>query len=92
MTLTDILLHLLNFVAPALALALLLPWLPRLLWKKSTPGLAWWAQIAINFVVGVAVLQGCLWWLGRDGKMAAYGLLVLVLASSQWVLSRAWRK
>lgn len=92
MSLTDILLHLLNFVAPALALALLLPWLPRFLWKKSTSGLAWWAQAAINFVVGVAVLTGCLWWLGRDGKMAAYGLLVLALASSQWLLSCAWRK
>lgn len=88
----DILLHLLNFVAPALALALLLPWLPRFFWKKSNAGLAWWAQAAINFVVGVIVLLGCLWWLGRDGKMAAYAVLVLALASSQWLLSRAWRK
>lgn len=88
----DILLHLLNFVAPALALASLLPWLPRFLWKKSNPAPAWWVQIAINFAVGVIVLLGCLWWLGRDGKMAAYALLVLAVASSQWLLSRAWRK
>ncbi len=87
-----ILLHLLNFAAPAAALALLLPWAPRLLWKEPAPSLSWWSQAAINFVVGVVVLLGCLWWLGRDGKMVAYGLLVLALASSQWLLSRAWRK
>lgn len=92
MRFADILLHLLNFVAPALALALLLPWLPRYLWRKPVSGLVWWVQAAINFVVGSGVLLGCLWWLGRDGKMLAYALLVLALASSQWLLSRAWRK
>lgn len=92
MNLLDILLHLLNFVAPALALALVLPWLARYFWGKSASALSWWVQSAINLIVGAAVLLACLWWLGRDGKMAAYAALVLALASSQWVVSRAWRK
>lgn len=92
MTLLDILIHLLNFAAPALALALLLPLAARFLMKKSASALAWWAQLAINFVVGLAVLAGSLWWWGRDGKMLAYAALVLALATSQWLLSRGWRR
>jgi len=86
------LLHLFNFAAPALVLALLLPLTSRFFIKKQAPALVWWAQAAINFVVGLAVLLAGLWVWSRDGKMAAYALLVLALASSQWVLSRGWRK
>jgi len=92
MSLLDALLHLFNFAAPALVLALLLPLISHFLIKKQAPALAWWAQAAINFVVGVAVLLVGLWLWSRDGKMAAYALLVLTLATSQWLLSRGWRK
>lgn len=88
----DALLHLLNFVAPALVLAMLLPLVSRFFNNKQAPALAWWAQAAINFVVGVAALLVGLWLWSRDGKMAAYALLVLALATSQWLLSRGWRK
>lgn len=92
MNLADILLHLLNFVAPALGLALLLPLLSRLLLKKQALLLPWWGQMLLNFLVGVAALLLALWWLGRDGKMTGYALLVLAVASSQWVLARGWRR
>jgi hypothetical protein len=92
MSLLDILLHLLNFSAPALVLALLLPLIARFFIKKQAPALAWWSQAAINFIVGVAALLAGLWLWSRDGKMAAYALLVLALATSQWLLSRGWRK
>lgn len=92
MSLLDILLHLLNFSAPALVLALLLPLVARFFIKKQALALAWWAQAAINFVVGVAVLLVSLWLWSRDGKMAAYALLVLALATCQWLLSRGWRR
>jgi len=92
MTLLDILGHLLSFAAPALALALLLPLAARIFRKKSAFVLSWWAQIAVNFVVGLAVLTGGLWWWGSDGKMLAYTALVLAAASSQWVLMRGWRR
>lgn len=91
MNLKDILLHLLNFVAPALVLAGLLPLLSRLLLRRPMAFLAWWGQFLVNLVVGMAVLLACLWWLGRDGKMMAYTLLVIAVASSQWVLTRGWR-
>ena len=92
MSLLDILLHLLNFSAPALVLALLLPLVSRFFIKKQVPALAWWAQAAINFIVGVAALLVGLWLWRRDGKMAAYALLVLALATCQWLLSRGWRR
>ncbi len=89
---SDILLHLLNFLAPALGLALLLPLLARLFVKKQVLLLPWWAQVLLNFLVGAAVLALALWWLGRDGKMMAYAALVLALATSQWVWVRGWRR
>lgn len=92
MNLLDIATHLASFAAPAWALALLLPLAARLLGLETGFRMTWWQQVAILFVVGLAVLLASLWWWGRDGKMAAYIALVLALASSQWVLSRAWRR
>ena len=92
----DALIHLLNFAAPALALALSLPLLARLATRfsvgKQAASLGWLAQAAINFVAGLAVLAAGLWFFGRDGKMATYAALVLVLTSTQWVMGRGWRR
>ncbi|MGL4436785.1 MAG: hypothetical protein ACRCVM_13155 [Giesbergeria sp.] len=87
----DALNHLLNFVAPAAALALVLVPLARVLRPKTAPALSWWAQVAIIFIVGCAVLTAGLWWLGRDGKMSTYAALVLASATCQWLLRRGWR-
>jgi hypothetical protein len=92
MNLNDIYFHLLNFVAPAAGLALLLPLLGRPFFKAQAALLPWWGQMLVNFMVGVAVLLACLWWLGRDGKMMGYALLVLAVTSSQWLLVRGWRR
>jgi hypothetical protein len=96
MNLWDALIHLLNFVAPALALALTLPLLARILDRflggNRVANLGWPAQAAINFVAGLAVLGAGLWYFGRDGKMATYAALVLVLASVQWGMERCWRR
>ena len=80
--------HLLNFVAPAALMALLLVVFSRLFAgffgsKKPFPH-AWWAELAINFIVGVAVLTVGLLLLGRDGKLATYLALMLAMAASQW--------
>jgi hypothetical protein len=83
--------HLFNFAAPALFLALLLALGGRLLGPKGASALAWYAQAAINSVVGCAVLLAGLWWLGRDGRMLTYAALVLMCASCQWLLQRGWR-
>jgi hypothetical protein len=91
MHLSDILLHLLNFLAPALGVAALMPLFSRLLMRKRVCLLPWWGQMLLNFVVGSVVLLAALWWLGRDGKMSAYAALVLAVATSQWLLARGWR-
>lgn len=92
MNLHDILFHLLNFAAPALGLAVLLPLLGRPFFKPQAALLPWWGQMLVNLVVGIAALGLSLWWLGRDGKMMGYGLLALAVASSQWLLVRGWRR
>ena len=83
--------HLFNFAAPALFLALLLALGGRFVGAKGASSLTWYAQAAINSVVGCAVLLAGLWWLGRDGRMLTYAALVLACASSQWLLQRGWR-
>lgn len=89
---SDILLHLLNFLAPALVLSVLMPVLARPFARKSSSLLPWWGQMLLNLVLGSLVLTAALWWLGRDGKMAAYIALVLTLATSQWLWIRGWRR
>ncbi|HEY0201803.1 MAG TPA: hypothetical protein VGC24_08940 [Burkholderiaceae bacterium] len=83
--------HLLNFVAPALALAVLLALASRFFGKKSASARVLAAHAAINFVVGCAVLAAGLVLLGRDGRMLTYAALVVACATSQWLLLRGWR-
>lgn len=88
--------HLLNFMAPAALLALLLVVLSPLFlgfFRSKRPFVeSWWVQVAINFVVGVLVLVAGLVLLGRDGKMLTYVGLVLATATSQWLLLGGWKK
>lgn len=91
MNLTDVLWHLLNFAAPALGLALLLPLLSRFVLRRRAALLPWWGQMLLNLAVGIAALTAALWWLDHDGKMFGYGLLVLAVSSCQWLLVRGWR-
>jgi len=77
----DLLIHLANFVAPAFFVALLLVLAGRVLLGRSRTGL--WAQWAIGFAAGVAVLAGGLALFGRDGMMATYAALVVVCGTVQ---------
>ncbi len=87
----DALNHLLNFAAPAAAMAVLMVLGGRLFGSKSGASHAAWAQAAIQFAVGCAVLLVGLVVLGRDGKMFTYAALVLACATCQWVLAKGWR-
>jgi len=78
--------HLLNFLAPALVLALCLVLLSHIFLRPLAKPHGWLLPIALNFVVGCAMLTGGLLLLGRDGRMQTYGALVLGCASSQWLL------
>ena len=97
--------HLLNFIAPALVVALLLVLACRLMMRQRS------AASALMFITGIAVatlskgvlglalpgvvifawLLAGLVGLGRDGKMLTYAGLVVGCASAQWVLLRGWR-
>lgn len=86
-----LLFHVLNFLAPALAMALVMP-VVGLIWQKNTAfPLKWRTQFAIVFIASALALIVGLVILGRDGKMATYLGLVLTAASTQWVLGRGWR-
>ena len=83
--------HLLHFVGPAAGVALVLCVGTLVFWSKRPVALSWPAQLALNFIVGCAVLLLGLWSDGRDGKRLTYGALVLVCASCQWLVLRGWR-
>jgi len=83
--------HLLNFLAPAVFLAVLLGLGGRIFWRSATPLVNLWEQMLLNAVLGAAVLGLCLALWGRDGKLATYALLVLAMGSCQWLLLRGWK-
>jgi hypothetical protein len=95
MTATLLTNHLLNFVAPAAFVALLLGVSSRLFSGASSlkrpVAHSWWAQAAIIFVVSLFTLTAGLLFFGHDGKMASYAALVLGAAFCQWVLLRGWK-
>lgn len=85
----DLLNHLLNFAAPALAVGLVLAFLAPVFIRNKALARTRSAQAAINFVVGLLALLAGLLFFGRDGKMASYALLVLASAASQcWAMRR----
>jgi hypothetical protein len=88
----DITVHLMNFFAPALGVALLLALISRAFMKKSYFPSTVRKQFAINFIIGAGVLVGGLVLLGRDGKMSSYLFLVLAMATSQWWQLGGWKK
>jgi len=80
--------HAINFLAPVLWLAVLLPLLARLFMGKRASARKLPTQVALHFVVGSVVITAGLVVFGRDGKMLTYLALVLAVASTQWLLSR----
>lgn len=87
--------HVLNFLLPAAAVALILASLSRLLGRflggKGGASTSWGAQVGILFVVNVAVLVAGLLVFGHDGKMATYAALLVCAATAQWWLLRGWK-
>ncbi len=87
--------HLLNLVAPAAVVALLLlllaSFLGRFSGTKRPVAQSIWVRVAIIFIVNVVVLVAGLVLFGNDGKMATYAALVLAAATCQWVLGKHWK-
>jgi hypothetical protein len=87
----DLFLHLFNFVAPALSVALVVTVFARFLVPNRGLAHTYIAQAAINFVACTLVLLVGLVFFGRDGKMVTYAAMVLVSATSHWVMARSWK-
>lgn len=80
--------HLINFLAPALAVGLVLALVGSWFMQKgpSAPGLL--IQFAINSIVGALALGAGLWFFGNDGKMASYAAMLVVCSISQTLVLR----
>ncbi len=76
--------HVLNFLLPAVAMALLVPSMARLVWRKPLSGVAWSRQVLGVALVNVGVLLLGLLAFGRDGAMWTYAGLVLASAVTVW--------
>jgi hypothetical protein len=92
MDLLALLNHLLNFVAPAAFLALVLAFAGRFLGGNRASVPRWWVQWALTFAAGVGVLVVGLAVFGRDGAMVTYAALVVVCGTVQWLAMRGWRR
>jgi hypothetical protein len=83
---------LLNFVAPALFIAVAMPLAAHFLFKRHAAARGLWAQMVINFLAGVAVLVAGLLIQGRDGMMWTYAALVVICGTGQWLLAHGFRR
>ena len=92
MGLLDLAFHILGFLAPAPAVAIGVAAASRVLAPGRASASRWWVSVAINSIVGAAVLAAGLWHFGVDGKMVTYGALVLTIASGEWLLGRGWTR
>ena len=90
MGLVGLLIHILNFAAPAIALAVALPVTARLLGLRARWPARWRNQIGLHAIVGLGVLVGGLWIFGHDGKMATYVALFVAAATLQWAMAGGW--
>ena len=87
MGISTFLIHVMNFVLPAMAVAGLLT--PGVVgWSGlrlvGLPGRRLWWTWALLSLVGVVVLAAGLVGLGRDGKMVTYAALVFVQGTVAW--------
>ena len=80
----DALWHLLNLFGPAIGLALGVPTLAKWIWRRELAALPW-RRLALRVALATAAATvAALLLLGRDGRMAGYGLMVLAAAVPPW--------
>ena len=90
MTLWQLVLHLCNFVLPALAMAAFMPCAGR--WVMGPGGWPWARRAVVHALVGLLVLVAGLVLQGYDGKMSTYFVLVLLAATAEWAMHRGWSR
>ena len=71
-----------------MAVALIAP----LVMRNMRPARSWAIQGLLNSVAGLTATVAGLWFFGNDGKMASYAMLVVLVATGQWVGSKGWKR
>ncbi|HEX2013486.1 MAG TPA: hypothetical protein VJN44_21330 [Roseateles sp.] len=87
MSVLDFFWHLCNFLAPAWVVAALMAAGLKLLWHRELQARPWGRLALWGGIGGSLGLVAALALLGRDGKMAGYGLMICAIALPQWLLS-----
>lgn len=80
----DALWHLLNFLFPAVALGASTATMAKGLWRGELKGVSWLRLASWGSLASAAAAIGGLVVLGRDGRMATYGAMVVACALSLW--------
>ena len=84
MDLLDVVWHLLNFVAPAIGVALFAASLAKLAWRRELAAVSWRRLVLWSALAGLVALVAGLVLFGRDGKMITYAALVVASALALW--------
>jgi hypothetical protein len=88
MGILDAVAHLLNLLAAPLGLALTLAVLLKLGWRRAVRGLPWRRLVGVPALAVLAAQTAGWAWLGRDGRMGTYALMVLAAAVAAAWLAR----
>jgi hypothetical protein len=84
----SLIVHVLNFSAPAVGVSAWITLISPLIWRGSDRWKAWKSRFVLNSLAGVLMLLVGMIWTGQDGKMISYAAMVLACATSQWLLTR----
>ena len=84
----SLIVHVLNFSAPAVGVSAWITLISPLIWRGSGRWKAWKSRFVLNSLAGLLVLLVGMIWTGQDGKMISYAAMVLACATSQWLLTR----
>ena len=76
--------HLLNFIGPALGVALIATALAKLSWRRELAAVSWRRLVGWATCAGVMALTAGLMVFGRDGTMLTYAVLVMASALALW--------
>jgi hypothetical protein len=80
----DALWHLLNLLAPGIALGGIASAGAKLLWRRELAGVAWMRLAGWAGAASLAASLGGLAITGRDGRMANYAAMVVACALALW--------
>jgi hypothetical protein len=84
MGVSDVLWHLLGFLAVPVLLAVCAATLVKLLWRRDLAGHPWWRLTSVAAGASVLAAVGGLLATGRDGAMLTYAAMVAACAVALW--------